>query len=568
MLMFSGSHLFLGYSKIGGGGSFQVVAIHLDSGTARTFNGASGRPSGKAAAVIGGVLYLGSGDPGQLLAIDGETSRVIGNCGDLSYYTGAVSADGRLWLGTYPKGTLEIYDPATDTLTRVGEFDAEFTAPQYVYSLVTDGRYAYAGMGQSPWYLAVIDSTTGEARQYFKDDNLPTTNVSAAEDGSSMYYGKYRLVDGEPVPAQSVPLLKAWYAPNNLIIDKAYFAAQAGVEVDLDQAAAVTGRTPIVRWRRAGGDWQQAEIKGVQTVPATIKRLISVGDNLLAITGAYGPLAWYDPTSKTFDVIGWTQRSLYDALQVGTDIYLSGYTAVTLRWDTTQEWTLTLSTTDFKASNPRQVAGWHKYHYYQAIDVNDLLWVGINHERDSTGGELGWYDPTTEAVGRLRDPFLTWTPRGVVSVGARIVYSGNSREGEAGQLFVINSAAKEVARTYTPPTSSTSAGAIVAVSDTDLIGIEGATAYRMNIETGAVVWEKALPAAAFGMAWYDRRIATAPDGWLWFAIGKAIYKMNPADGDLVKVVADADAPLNVCFHKGEPYLYGGTTVRKVVLPGT
>lgn len=564
MLMISDSQLFLIYSRFGGG--FQVVVINLDSGAARTLNGATGRPSDKSAAVIDGVLYLGSGDPGQLLALDGVTSRVIGNCGDRDYYTGAVSDDGRLWLGTYPKGTLEIYDPATDTLTRVGEFDAAITAPQYVYSLVTDGRYAYAGMGQAPWYLAVIDTQTGEAQQFFRDDNLATTNVGAAADGSGLYYGKYQLIDGEPVPAQKVPALKAWYAPNNVIIDKSGFAG-TGVEVNLDQAAAVTGRTPLVRWRRDGGEWQQATIEGVQTAPATIKRLLSVGDKLLAITGAYGPLAWYDPTSKTFDVIGWTQRSLYDALQVGTDIYLSGYTAVTLRWDTTQEWTLALSTTDFKTSNPRQVTAWHKYHYYQVIDVNDLLWVGINHERDSTGGELGWYDPTTEAVGRLRDPFLTWTPRGVVSVGARIVYSGNSREGEAGQLFVINSAAKEVARTYTPPTSSTSAGAIVAVSDTDLIGIEGATAYRMNIETGAVVWEKALPAAAFGMAWYDRRIATAPDGWLWFAIGKAIYKMNPADGDLVKVVADADAPLNVCFHKGEPYLYGGTTIRKVILLG-
>lgn len=561
----SGPSLFLCYSRFGGG--FQVVAIHLDSGAARTLAGATGRPSDKTAAVIDGVLYLGSSNPGQLLAINGETSRVIGNCGDRDYYTGTVSADGRLWLGTYPKGTLEIYDPATDKLTRVGEFDAEFTAPQYVYTLVSDGRYAYAGMGQDPWYLAVIDTQTGEARQFFKDDDLSAKHVGAAADGSGLYYSSYQLIDGEPVAAQKVPALKAWYAPNNVIIDKSGFAG-AGVDLDLDQAAAVTGRAPLVRWRRGDGDWQQAKITGLQTAPATIKRVISVGDKLLVITGAYGPLAWYDPNTKAYDVIGWTQRSLYDALQVGTDIYLSGYTAVTLRWDTTQAWTLTPSTTDFKASNPRQVAAWHKYHYYQATDANGLLWVGIQHERDSTGAELGWYDPATEAVGSLRDEFVDWTARSLAAVGDWIVFSGLSRLGGDGQLFVIDPATKQVARTYTPPTGTTDAGVIAAVTNTDVVGVRGTVAYRLNIETGAVIWHKTLPAVALGMSWYDRRLATAPDGWLWFAIGSSIYKLNPADGELVKVVTDAGAPLNVCFHKGDPYLYGGTTIRKVILPGT
>src|SRR5690606_26734514 len=119
-----------------------------------------------------------------------------------------------------------------------------------------------------------------------------------------------------------------------------------------------------------GGDWRQLSVDGLTLTAATLRRVVSIGNRLLVVTAEYGPLAWYDPESKTFDVIGWPQRSLYDALPNGDDIYLSGYPAVTLRWDTTQAWTLTASTTDLTTTNPRQVAGWHKYHYFQAFDAN------------------------------------------------------------------------------------------------------------------------------------------------------------------------------------------------------
>lgn len=554
----SGPHAILGYSA---GGSYTLTLTALDTGLSRTFPGTAGRPSSKTAAVIGGKLYLGSGDPGWLLECDGNVVRTIGPCGDRDYYSGALSPDGRLFLGTYPKGALEIYNPAADTLTRVGEFDAAFTAPQYVYTLATDGRYAYAGMGQDPWYLAVLDTQTGQASQYFKEDNLPTTNVEQAADGSGIYFGNYQLIDGAPVLAQSRPAMRPWYLPCNVVIDKSGFA-DTGYDVVLDNANVATGITPEISWNPTGdADWQNATLTGVQTAPAVLKRAISVGNRILILSGFYGPLVWFTPATGAFEIVGWTNYSLYDALAVGTDVYLSGYTAVTFRWDTLSEWTLTPSAPDLTATNPRKVAAWHKYHYYQTLAVG-IVWVGVNHERDSTGGELGWYDPVTDDTGSLRTEFENWTPRALTTVGAFVVYSGNARDGADGRVFVVNTATKTVTASYAPIAGTTDAGVIVGVSSADLVGVTGTAAYRMGIADGAIRWKLTLPAAAFGMAWYDRRIATAPDGWLWFAIGNAIYRLNPADGTLNKVT-DTDAPYNVCFHGGDVYLYGGTQLLKV-----
>jgi hypothetical protein len=554
----NGPTVIMGYSA---GGGYTLVVTSLNTGISRTFPGTSGRPSPKTAVITGGKLILGSGDPGYLLECDGDTVRTIGKCGDRDYYTAALAPDGRVFLGTFPRGTLEIYSPADGTIARVGEFDATFTEPQYVYTLVTDGRYAYAGMGQDPWYLAVIDTQTGQAAQYFKAD-ARTGGVNKAADGSGLFYGVYELIDGAPMVTRAPPAMKPWYKPNNVTIDKSGFAS-AGVDIDLDNANVATGITPELRWKQgADTGWQSATFSNVATASAIIKRAVSVGNRILIVSGFYGPLAWYDETTGAMDTIGWTNRSLYDALPVGSDVYLSGYTAVTLRWDTSQPWTLTPSALDLLSTNPRQVAGWHKYHYFQALDRSGVLWVGVNHERDSVGGELGWYEPATEKKGSLREDFLNWPPRALAVVGDWITYSSDSLDGADGRVFVVDTKTRGVLRSYSPVVNATDAGVIIAVSTTDVVGVTGATAYRLNLTDGEVLWTKTLPAAAFGMSWYDRRIAVAPDGWLWFAIGNAIHKLNPADGKLIQVAA-TDAPYNVCFHQGGVYLYGGTQLLRL-----
>lgn len=558
----SGDYAILSYAQIGGAG-FELALIDLVSAKVVKLPGSRGRPSPKTAAILNGKLVMGSADPGYLIETDGITTREIGQCGDRDYYCAATAPDGRLFLGTFSKGTLEIYDPATGKLTRIGEFDQEITAPQYVYTLATDGRYAYAGMGQSPWYLAIFDTQTGTAEQFFRDDNLPNVNVTQSADGSgNIYFGAYQLLDGRPVPVASKPAQKPPYIPNNLNIETTTLDT-SWLALNLDAAQASSAAAPTVRWSLNGGAQQSVSISGIATAPAQLNRAISVGKRLLVVTGAYGPVLWYTPSTKTFEEVGWPQRSLYDALAVGTDIYLSGYPAVTFRWDTIKPWTLTASSTDLTATNPRQVAAWGKYHYFQAVDSSGLIWVAANHERDSVGGELGWYNPTTEAKGSLRDDFTRWTPRALCAVGNRIVYSGNSLDADTGQVFMVDTTTKSVVQTWTPVAGTTDAGVIIAVSATDLVGITGAKAYRMNVETGAIIWSVTLPAAAFGMASYDRRIATAPDGWLWFAIQNAIYKLNPANGAVVKVV-ELDAPYNVCFHKGAAYFYLGTRIRKLL----
>jgi len=299
-----------------------------------------------------------------------------------------------------------------------------------------------------------------------------------------------------------------------------------------------------------------------------VKRVYAYDANrLLCLSGEYGPVYLYTPATKEIEYLGIPTYSLYDAIKIGTKWYLSGYTAVTLEWDPAQPWTLTDSTIDRTTSNPRQVLGVHKYHYYSTEGSDGLLYVGVSHLRDSVGGDLGWFNPADDSVGHLREGFEDWNPRGVVAVGDSIVYSGNSLSGAEGQLIVFDTATKTIVDAITPLSGegNTSAGWIIAIEG-DIIGISDLWAYRVTVATGATVWKVSLPAWAFNdLRWYDRRAEIGPDGLIYLYLGTVIYSLDPATGATAKVVDDL-ATGNIMWHEGTAYIYGRTNLRKLTPP--
>lgn len=551
----------------GSSGSSAVV-IDTETGLYPTVTYPTGNFMPKTAVPLGGLLYFASTD--SLIELDpvAGTTNLIDVTTDTTFYCGCAAPDDVLFFGTYPAGHLVEYNPGTATFTDHGRMDAAGGA-QYVYSIAADANYVYCGMGQDPRYVVVYNRTTSEKIIYLKGEVTTFPNVTVGVDGT-YWYGSNKMIAGVPTPTSPLPAMTPWYWMSGSNVSLPTWASEIGFEVNLDDAIPLTDIPAVILWRETGAaEWETAESATLPMRDETIFRLYAYdATRLLCLSFQYGSVFLYTPSTEAVEVLGFPQYSLYDATQIGSKWYLSGYPTGTLEWDPAQAWTLSDSSPDKTLTNPRIVAEINKYHRYSVVGSDGRLYLGIEHIRDSVGGEFGWYNPTTEAVGSLRDPLARWAPRGLAAVGTKLVYSGLSLDGLDGQLFVFDvTDPTTVERSIAPLPDAdyTTPGCIVRVSDTDVVGIAGVRAYRWNVVADTSVWDITLPAQAMGnIASVDRRIEVAPDGKIYFFMVGAVYRLAPSDGALTWV-CDNTTQAPIIWHDGLAYLYGATTLRKMTL---
>jgi hypothetical protein len=149
-------------------------------------------------------------------------------------------------------------------------------------------------------------------------------------------------------------------------------------------------------------------VSGFRLLPVNIKRLYPwQQDQILGWADLYGPMFLYNTVAGSSVTLGYPRVSLYDALFEHDSVYFSGYASATLAYVPSKPWTLTATAAINNASiNPYQLpADFGKYHYYSTFGADGALYVGGHHERDSTGGELGWYDRISNSASRVREPF-------------------------------------------------------------------------------------------------------------------------------------------------------------------
>lgn len=538
--------------------------VDADTGTA-TRGSLVGLIAPKTAVPSGGFLYVAARN--RLYRCDPVNGGAVlmGAVQDSSLYCGAAAPDGVLFFGSYPGGRVLGYDPAAESVIDYGRMDTDGPI-QYAYSIAADETHVYVGLGQSPWYLAVLNRATGERTLHFKDESISTRHVERAEDGT-LWYGADKLVDGELVSGQTKTAVIPYYEQSGANIDKTTWAARIGYEVNLDDAVPLTNKPAVIRWRAVGEQtWQEYAPAAPPLYPQVIHRVYPFDSTrLLCLSAAYGPVYLYTPATKQVEILGSPTRSLYAASKIADKWYFSGYPAATYEYDPAQPWTLTDSSADHAQTNPRSVFPVSKYHEYSAVGSDGRLYVAVRHERDSVGGELGWYDPTTEQGGSLREPLARWYPRGFAAVGSKIVYSGGNLDGLDGRLFVFDvSDPAAVEREITPLQDFASAGCIIGVGGTDVIGLANVAAYRQNVVTGAEIWRVALPNGAMDAIEYrSRKAEIAPDGLVYFYIGTSIYALDPADGTLTVAVEDGGAQGVITRHNGTAYIYGTTELRRI-----
>lgn len=562
----------------------QMVTINLETEATHLTTIPGGRGViGKPAAWLpdSGKLILAN-DESAVIEYDPATQvvREIDNFPDIVAYVATISTDGRVFWGTYPDARVVEYNPATDAIIDHGPCNPDFGAPQYGYTIGVDPActHVYIGPGQLPWYLAVLELATGEYTVYFENDMDTFGAVYTSVDRSEIWYRRitggvskyYTLIGGvvtestDPRPSFLGP-----YNPANIDTGMAEWLARYNIEFDLSDALP-TSATPdaVIRWREGEGAWNEVTISGIQLNAQILKRVYPYdADRLLCFSGSYGPAFLFNPTTGESELLGWTNRSLYDARRIGSKWYLNCYPSTSLEWDPAQPWTLTEGTIDRTTTNPRDIIQVHKYHFYSTEGPDGWLYLGVNHVRDSIGGDLGWFDPVTEAKGHLREGFEIWSPRGIVTVGDVLVYSGYSQNKEThpdGQLIIFDPDTKSIVDSITPLPGENirDAGCIVAIGE-DVVGATGTRAYRYTIATKTPVWIVDLPGLAFGtMYYYDRRMEVAPDGLIYLYLDNDIYTLNPTTGEAIKVRAST-MPAGIFWHNGVGYIENGTDLRIV-----
>lgn len=570
------AHLILFFS---GTATFQAVDVNLDSGAVKVAEMAPGG-AGPNATILhsNGKLYVGSG---HLTEYDPETgaARVVAKLAESSQWV-IEGDDGGVYIGETTKGYVERYDPYTDVLENFGIMDDPGPPYyRYAYTLGADDRYVYVGMGQRPWYLVIYDRQTEEQKVYWKQPEQPRT-IAVHRGTAGGWFTQspegrwYRLENGEPVavPAGQKPEVVPYYFRGRVVSEPAQWEKLFGYQIDLGEAVPDTGTQGVVtvRWRNRGeGEWRAASAQ-VRTRPDLLHRIYPLNETkLLVISRSYGPLATFDTVTGGVSVLGRTQRSLFDAVRVEDGTwFLAGYPAATLRWDPARPWSLVYSTPNPNnpTVNPFMLPGFHKYHYYLARGADGRVYVGVHHERDSVGGELGWYDMATNGRGSLREPFLRHDVRHLIAVegGNKIVYSSVAIEaGLEARLFVFDVASGRIEREIVPLPGASALDKLVEVEPGVVLGVAGTRLFKVHVRNGEVHYVKDLGGEAFrGLRTYDHRLPVGPDGWVWLYIDNSICRIRPEDGAIERVL-EAKPPQNLVFFNHDLYLYGTSSLRRI-----
>jgi len=358
----------------------------------------------------------------------------------------------------------------------------------------------------------------------------------------------------------------------NVLNDFAQASTLLGYEIDLSKALPDSGTNGLatVIFRRVGEvAWRQVSAP-VKLSPYNLKRVYPFSDTqLLLISDFYGPILTQDVNSGQIKSLGRTSFSLYSGLSTGVNWYFSGYPAATLRYDPARPWTLTPSTANLTSvkENPYQLNGIAKYHYYTAKGADNFIYVGVHHERDSVGGELGWYDPFTNQLTTLRTPFEKLDVRDLISAdrGNKIVYSSVATEpGIEAKLFVFDTRAKRLIQQISVIPGLTAYDKLVETSPGKVLGILGDKFFLVDILTGQVAYVKPLGGQAFpNILSYDRRPALGPDGKVYIYLDNSIARISPAWGTIERLVQAAAPAGNLMFLGNDLYIYGSTNLRRV-----
>lgn len=341
--------------------------------------------------------------------------------------TGLIFVGDTPWLLT-GDGVLYTYDEllGLDDVARMGK-RAGATFQQGL--LADDRKFFYTTCGPFPWRLQAL-RVNGEKIQVtplladlvierirlHADAAAPWCEAVVGKDGHFVVKC-FELRDGRAVPREGPP-------------DPQVLAAKRGYELEFDP-----DRRPMqVAVRRSGQAWQKYPLVFERAGWDAIKTMRG-GPNGKYLYGANWPAAWiwrFDPQTDRFQILG-SHYVFYEMQPWQDELWVTGYWGIKLlRWRPEEPWTFDYDRHYYKkkyaghtspwgdkdVSNPRLVC---KFRYLKQLMVrrpggmvitdDGCAWVGGRTPPFETfmarfGGAVNWYDPATETIGQIRDPFL------------------------------------------------------------------------------------------------------------------------------------------------------------------
>lgn len=568
---------------------FQILDVNTTDGTWRVVDAIVGRPASfctvynTPAAKIYHASLSGTGFPAKFMEYN-PTNGVVREIGSLN---GTVSAyvdngdDGNVYIGQYSGNYVAQYNPSSDTLTNLGQMDAASAADcPYAYSLGCDGSYLYVTLGKGRWELATMKLSDNTIAITFNTDDKAQFIYKGTAGGwyfwrqdSSNAIHWYTLSGGTATPYGGTPSVWYYHEHGNVVDALPDIKVFANLDVNLDFAYPDSAATnAVVQYRVTGAsNYNSVTATGVRIAPVQLKRLYAWDStNFLGWGPLYGSVFHYSRPAQSYSALGRSSSSFYDMTRLGADAYFACYSDINFRYDTTAAWTLKIGSPDQTVTNPRSLTGcdFGHYSYYCTTGSDNWVYFGGFHVRESSGGELGWYDPVGNVCSSDRTDFQYDDPIDLVSIagGTKMAFSGRQRyfsgTGVSSNLFIFNVASKTLEATY-QPLGTKSPGKLMECNSGLLLGASGTNLYLFNPSTGSTVLSNNLSAACFGaLNDFDWRLAKGPDGNAYLSIGNALYRVSSTDLTQTKVV-DLTSAQNPVFSGGDIYLYATSSLSVV-----
>jgi len=495
----------------------------------------------------------------------------------------ALGGDGAVYCSDYPTGSAARYDPETGEIEYYGPQGGPFKITRiYGYSVGSDGEWVYTACGKIPWYVTALHRKTREQKTLFKLDQRDYPGVSMR--GKEVYLitsiwndekkkhesSWYHFKDGQAVPFEGYPSKVALKGPwIGTPQPHAYYPESRGLEIDAKGAVvwyrppqpAEKPGVPVPTPPSEETGWRKVHLP-VQGDPYEIRRLGATDDGrILLATGNYGNVYFYDPRSGRFEDLGNPARhNVYALLYHKEKVYFAGYPQPFIGVYENGQGVIKKFWNELGCKRSVSLA----------LGADGFIYAGLHAEREFVGGGIGWWHPETGESGgvQLRNDEC-WNIASVlggkyVVAASRVVPDPTHPEIEAraGNLIVVDTAAKKIVKTFSPlpeQKSRGSAGRIVEARPGVVLGLSDVngepTMYVARIPEGDVTLRRGLPARVTG------DLERAPDGKLYTFLDKTLVRIDPETFQITPVCKAE--PGRMAFLGADLYLGSQSQLRRI-----
>lgn len=590
----------------------RLVDVELESGQTRQTNGSDGVTS-LHFLHPNGLIYLfeGKTHPASLGEYDPRSGkyRRVGALGD-SPYKVVLAPSGRVYVGEV-NGGVSVWEPAVRTLTH-WDMPAGRKIHWGVYTMEVEEPWIYCGMtNQGKWFLTAIDTRTGKATSFF---DVESGQEPAKAGGSSvtrttagnLFFGPYLLKDGQPQmdahgnplklnppgeskPDKSPPLEgnRSW--PNMWKV--AGYAGsrskeaeeQLGIEFDLTDVEPNNwnGAVATVRWRKKGeAAWRTVQVKGLETVGMSTECLgVAPDGELIGVAAFYGSVFRFDPLTGASERLGLAPGSVYQILPTAGHTYFCGYVSFLADYDHSQPYLVHKDGTP--STNPKNFSTGVKWTHCMIQGPDGRIYLGGYDGRHRTGGGFSIFDPKTQEMKNLREPWFVH--QGVrclclihggktLAIATRPV--GQNVPDPKGRIFLFDLQRQEIVREVVLDELPTNPDQLFVAGERAVIGVSRATepdsngreqdvtlVYGLDADSGKVLFQKRYPGRAFtGICRYDHTdVVRGPDGCGWLFVDQSLCRIHP-DGTLESVRPQIDYRGKMLWHGKTLYIWNGGRV--------